>query len=85
MKKKIILSNLMVVIVAMLLLFTIGLITVNETNKKSTEDEINNYLNLTCIYFDGTNSTETLEYVKTIDDDIRITIISEEGSVIIDS
>ena len=45
-----------------------------------------NYLKIACTNFDGSNFDDTKEYIKSLDKDIRLTIIeSSTGKVVIDS
>ena len=83
MKRKLIITNSIIVFVTMLV---VSMITITNQNNKFYQKQVTNYLKIACTNFDGSNFDDTKEYIKSLDKDIRLTIIeSSTGKVVIDS
>lgn len=85
MKRKIILIEIISTILTMLILFVISSIYVNNHNKATAKEELLSYSNIACEVFDGSNFEETKKVISHANKEIRITIIDETGTVIVDS
>lgn len=85
MKKRMILTNSLIVFFALLVMLLISAGIVMVSNKEASHRQVRNYLSLACAVYDGTNEAETLQTLKLIDENIRITIIDLEGNVKADS
>ena len=84
MKKRLIISNILVVFFSMIALLFISCFIVSESNFKRTSSQIKSYLNIACNIYDGTNQDELTSYFSN-NKDIRITIIDKTGKVIFDT
>lgn len=84
MKKRLIISNILVVFFSMIALLFISCFIVSESNFKRTSSQIKSYLNIACNIYDGTNQEELTSYFSN-NKDIRITIIDKTGKVIFDT
>lgn len=86
MKRKLIITNSIIVFVSLLTMLVVSMITITNQNNKFYQKQVTNYLKIACTNFDGTNFDDTKEYIKSLDKDIRLTIIeSSTGKVVIDS
>lgn len=85
MKKRMILTNSLIAFFALLVMLLISAGIVMVSNKEASHRQVRNYLSLACAVYDGTNEAETLQTLKLIDENIRITIIDLEGNVKADS
>lgn len=86
MKRKLIITNSIIVFVSLLIMLVVSMITITNQNNKFYQKQVTNYLKIACTNFDGTNFDDTKEYIKSLDKDIRLTIIeSSTGKVVIDS
>ena len=85
MKRKILLIEIVSTILALLILFVISSIYVNNQNYKTAEDELNSYSNIACEVFDGNNFDELKTVMTRASKEIRVTVIDSTGEVIIDS
>lgn len=84
MKKRLIISNILVVFFSMIALLFISCFIVSESNFKITSSQIKSYLNIACNIYDGTNQDELTSYFSN-NKNIRITIIDKTGKVIFDT
>ena len=84
MKKRLIISNILVVFFSMIALLFISCFIVSESNYQRTSSQIKSYLNIACNIYDGTNQEELKSYFSN-NKDIRITIIDKTGKVIFDT
>ena len=84
MKKRLIISNILVVFFSMIALLFISCFIVSESNFKRTSSQIKSYLNIACNIYDGNNQDELTSYFSN-NKDIRITIIDKTGKVIFDT
>lgn len=85
MKKKYILINTIILLIAMLTFLLAAFLIVDSINKDKVKKEISNYLYIVENHFDGNNYEEAANGISLIDSSIRITFISPEGSVLYDS
>ena len=84
MKKRLIISNILVVFFSMIALLFISCFIVSESNFKRTSSQIKSYLNIACNIYDGTNQDKLTSYFSN-NKNIRITIIDKTGKVIFDT
>ena len=80
MKKKLILFNTLIVTVALLLMFGLGILVTKNNNYSQAEEQI---VQLTQVY--AQNYSGTTSFSHAVNNDIRITIIDATGKVIADS
>lgn len=85
MKRKILWIEIVSTILALLILFVVSSIYVNNQNHKTAEDELNSYSNIACEVFDGDNFDELKTVMTRASKEIRVTVIDTTGEVIIDS
>ena len=85
MKRKILWIEIVSTILALLILFVVSSIYVNNQNHKTAEDELNSYSNIACEVFDGDNFDELKTIITRASKEIRVTVIDTTGEVIIDS
>lgn len=86
MKRKLIITNSIIVFVSLLTMLVVSMITITNQNNKFYQKQVTNYLKIACTDFNGSNFDDTKEYIKSLDKDIRLTIIeSSTGKVVIDS
>lgn len=75
MKKRIILSNILILVLSLVALLIGSNIIANKAIEKSAKEEIKNYLNIAVNYFNGTNIEETATTLTINNEEIRITFI----------
>lgn len=86
MKRKLIITNSIIVFVSLIIMLVVTMITITNQNNKFYQKQVTNYLKIACTNFNGSNFDDTKEYIKSLDKDIRLTIIeSSTGKVVIDS
>ncbi len=85
MKQKILLIEIVSTILALLILFVVSSVYVNNQNYKTAEDELNSYSNMACEVFDGDNFSDLKTVITKVSKEIRVTVIDINGEVIIDS
>lgn len=85
MKKKYILINTIILLIAMLTFLLAAFLIVDSINKDKVKKEIANYLYIVENHFDENNYEEAANVISLVDSSIRITFISPEGSVLYDS
>lgn len=85
MKKKLIIINSIVVFISLFLMLTFSCVFVVTNSQNDTKNKLNDYLSITTKLFDGTNAIKTIETMYVSNSNIRITIISKDGSVLADS
>ena len=84
MKKRLIISNILVVFFSMIVLLFVSCFIVSESNYRRTSSQIKSYLNIACNIYDGTNQEELKSYFSN-NKNIRITIIDKTGKVLFDT
>ena len=85
MKRKILWIEIVSTILALVILFVVSSVYVNNQNYKTAEDELNSYSNIACEVFDGDNFEELKTIITKASKYIRVTVIDSTGEVIIDS
>lgn len=85
MKKRLILTNVIILIITLLLSLTFNAISFTNLNKNSTKEELSNYLNIATNAYQTNNSSEVIALFSDSKNPIRITIIDLDGNVIADS
>ena len=85
MKKRLIISNVIVVFISLMALLVTVCFVTNNLNDKQIRNEIFNYLNIACNVFDGENFSETEKTLTMNNNQLRITIIDKEGNIVIDN
>ncbi len=80
MKRKIVLSNVIIVASALILLFASGIVITKQTYKEQAEDKIKE---IASVYAQNFTSADLA--VKNPPDNIRVTVIAKDGAVIADS
>lgn len=80
MKKKIIVTNVIIVVFALLILFLSGISITKSINKKQAEERI---IDVTNIYAE--NYTSSDKVVKNVPKDYRVTVVDKSGKVLSDS
>lgn len=85
MRKRIILVNFIILFIALLFFLGISIFVIDYHNRKSSEYELQQTMKLITQIYNGDNEQEVINYYKVANKNIRITIISYEGEVIIDS
>lgn len=80
MKKKIILSNVIIVALALILMFASGIAITEQLYKKQAEEKI---IEIASVY--AQNFTTAENAVKNLPDNLRVTVIDKNGEVIADS
>jgi two-component system phosphate regulon sensor histidine kinase PhoR len=89
MKKKLILTSIFSVFFSLVILLMVSVLLVDFSGKTSAEKSLNNYLSIAETYYEPNSSVYTPEKTKELlagkESDVRLTIISSEGSVKIDT
>lgn len=85
MKKKLTITNSILVLFSLILILIFSCGIIYKQNYSSYSKMAENYLSLTISYFDGTNFEETKEFLKKGNSQVRLTIVSLEGEVLIDT
>ena len=85
MKKRLILTNSIIVSLALIILLSVSCVLISKQNYDTYSNQIKDYLTIATKIFDGSNEEETVDIVKKSNSDIRITIIDTNGKVVIDS
>lgn len=86
MKKRLIISNLLILLVSLICMLVCCNIIANKTIESNARNEITNYLNIATNIYDGSNAQETASTITKNNKEIRITFIdSSSYKVIYDS
>lgn len=80
MKKKIVIINTIITVIALILMFALGIIVNKSGYRDMTEDSLKK---LTAVYADKYDGSA--DYAKKLADDLRVTVINAEGKVICDT
>lgn len=80
MKKKIVIINTIITVIALILMFALGIIVNKSDYRDMTEDSLKK---LTAVYADKYDGSA--DYAKKLADDLRVTVINAEGKVICDT
>lgn len=85
MRRRLIITNSIVVFVALILLLSISMIIISRVNYNNTKNEIESYLYIAEGVFTGTNYAETAEIINNAKPNVRMTFISLDGEVLYDT
>lgn len=85
MKRRMIITNSLIVFCSLFIMLVISVLILMVSNNQTTERQAYNYLNVATTIYNGTNAEDTLRTLELMDPNVRVTIISLEGDVIIDS
>ena len=85
MKKRLIITNSILVFISLILTLTFSSGIIYKQNYDTYSKEVENYLSLTISIFDGTNFDDTKNSITSTDKNIRLTIIDTSGKVIVDT
>lgn len=85
MKRRITITNVLILFCSSLLLLLSFFFFLYDFNLKNEKQEIANYLNIVCEVYDGENNEQVGEIIKKIDNSMRLTIIAKDGQVLYDS
>ena len=85
MRKKYFITTSLMVFVSLVLFFTFSCLIVNKINTKNTKREMLNYLQIVLNTYDGTNMEKTSNVLHEANENIRITFINSEGTVLYDT
>ncbi|MDD3382249.1 MAG: ATP-binding protein [Bacilli bacterium] len=85
MRKKLIITNSIIVFVSLVILLIVSGIIISKVNDNNTKEEIKSYLNIAEGVFTGSNYTETVEIINNAKPTLRITFISLDGEVLYDT
>lgn len=85
MRKRLIITNLLMVFFSLLCLLLISVAIIVGANKKQAKSELSTYLNLAANIYNGTNEEEVVNIFKEASEKTRITIISLDGEVLADT
>lgn len=85
MKKKLLITNAVIVFLSLVLMLIVSSTIIYKENYNVHKTQLKNYLSLTVSSFDGTNFKRVENIVNNIDGNVRLTIISKDGVVILDT
>lgn len=85
MKKKLIITNTIIVFISLFLMLLGSCIIVSNINKNNVENEAKNYLAIATNIYDGSNSDEIIENLNFDFEKLRVTVISSDGTVLADN
>ena len=85
MKQKLIIINAVIVFSSLMLLVMISTFIIYKQNLTAYQKNAENYLMLASNIYDGTNSEKAIDAIKGINDNVRLTIIDQNGVVIADT
>ena len=85
MRKRLVRINWLILCIAVLVLLIISVVIVSHYNYNNSKRELQNYLTFASVIYDGNNALEVANAIKELDKDIRITFISLDGEVLVDS
>ncbi len=85
MKKKLIISNLIILFITFLAATLTASLLVYDKDYKDSKTRANEFLSLTSSYFNGENLDETKEAILDASSEVRLTIITKEGEIVLDT
>ncbi|MGL4949369.1 MAG: ATP-binding protein, partial [Anaeroplasmataceae bacterium] len=85
MKKKLIVINSLILLIALLIFWVTFSISLEKSSTQQATKEMKSFLSLTSSLYDGTNNEYIIKHFKESKSDVRITIIDFDGNVINDS
>ena len=84
MKKKLTLTNILITIASLTILFLVSLFSVKQVNDNNVKENASTYLKFAMNIYDGTNEDTLINYFPAANK-IRITVIDYDGTVIADN
>lgn len=85
MKKKLIITNLVALLISLLSVLLLSSFFIYNKDYESTAKEAKNYLSLTTSFFNGANNEETKNAVQELGADVELIVVNENGDIIINS
>lgn len=85
MKKKLIISNLIILFITLISVILTSSLVIYNREYKDSEVRVKDFLSLSSSYFTGYNFTETKAAILDMNSDVRLTIISKEGEIVLDT
>ncbi|MGI6734717.1 MAG: ATP-binding protein [Bacilli bacterium] len=85
MKKKLIFTNVIVILLAVVSVILTSSIVLYKHDYATYSERANNFLSLTSSYFTGANFDETKNIIRNTNSDVRLTIVSLTGEVVADT
>lgn len=85
MKKRLLITNAVIVFLALLLMLIVSSTIIYKENYNVHKTQLKNYLSLTVSSFDGENFKRVENIVNNIDGNVRLTIIYKDGTVVLDT
>jgi len=85
MKKKLIISNLIILFITLISVILTSSLVIYNREYKDSEVRVKDFLSLSSSYFTGDNFTETKAAILDMNSDVRLTIISKEGEIVLDT
>ena len=85
MKKRLLITNAIIVFLALLLMLIVSSTIIYKENYNVHKTQLKNYLSLTVSSFDGENFKRVENIVNNIDGNVRLTIIYKDGTVVLDT
>ena len=85
MKKKLIISNLIILFITLISVILTSSLVIYNRDYKDSEVRVRDFLSLSSSYFTGDNFTETKAAILDMNSDVRLTIISKEGEIVLDT
>lgn len=85
MKRKLILTNTVIVTLSLLLMLVISILVINNVDNDQTYSKARNYLSYASETYNGSNERDISSNLNIIDSNIRVTFVNSDGMVIYDS
>lgn len=85
MRIRIVLSNFFILLACLVLFLSGGSIIISSINETTTHNELQNYLEVACRYFDGSNADDLGNLLTFENDYLRVSVIGIDGDVIYDN
>ena len=85
MRIRIVLSNFFILLACLVLFLSGGSIIISSINETTTHNELQNYLEVACRYFDGSNADDLGKLLTFENDYLRVSVIGIDGDVIYDN
>ena len=85
MKKRLLITNAVIVFLSLVLMLIVSSTIIYKENYNVHKTQLKNYLSLTVSSFDGENFKRVENIVNNIDGNVRLTIIYKDGTVVLDT